>query len=172
MKISIIDLETTGLDPKIHEIIEIGCIVFDSETFAVESILDVKVKPLFPEIGDLQAYKVNGYNKKEWKGAIPLKRALKQLASITKETTFCAHNMIFDWSFLQEACDEHDVELTFSHRKLDLYSIAWAKLNKTNLQKFSLKSICEYLDIQPEPDIHRAVNGASCEYEVFKKLMK
>lgn len=172
MKISIIDLETTGLDPKVHEIIEIGCIVFDSETFEVESTLDVKVKPLFPEIGDPKAYEVNGYNKNDWKGAISLKKALKQLAKITKDTTFCAHNMIFDWSFLQEACEEHDIELPFSHRKLDLYTMAWTSLCYSGLQKFNLKSICEYLNIQPEPDIHRAINGAWCEYEVFKRLIK
>ncbi len=41
MLIAVTDLETTGLDPKIHEIIDIGLLVVDSKKLEIIDRLDM-----------------------------------------------------------------------------------------------------------------------------------
>lgn len=171
MKIALTDLETTGLSNKKHEIIEIGCVVFDSETFEISDSFNIKVKPMRIKDAEPKALEINGYDPDEWKDAIGLKEALSDYAKRTSGTTFMAHNVSFDWGFLEEASFKTRVFYEFSdHRRLDLLSMAYAKIPKNKVQGYSLKTICAYLGIAPEPAVHRALNGAMKEWEVYKKL--
>ena len=98
MKIAIIDFETTGLDPKWNEIIEIGCVVFDDEDFVIQKTLDIKVNPIYPQRISKEAQKVNGYSDEEWLYGVERSNALSQLTKITKGTHFASFNLIFDRS--------------------------------------------------------------------------
>jgi len=55
------------------------------------------------------------------------------------------------------------------YHRLDLLSIAWTKSLKDK-EKWSLKTACEIFNIPPEPEVHRAINGAMTAYQLFKKL--
>lgn len=171
MKIALTDLETTGLNPAIHEIIEIGCVVFDSETFHISDSFNLKVKPITPWTGTDEAFAVNGYDPAEWQDALPLAIALEYYRKHTEGAMFCAHNMIFDWQFLQAASKKTGVPLDFDYHKLDLLSMAYARIPHHKMMGWSLKTICSYLRIQPEPKLHRALQGAMKEYEVYCKLI-
>lgn len=170
-KIVIVDIETSGLDPERHEILEIGAVIFDSKTLAIIDALDLRVKPEHPETGDARAFAVNGYNAEEWADCMDLKLALYMFKVRTEGATFCAHNAIFDWSFLLKASEKTGVALHFDYHKLDLLSIAWAKIPHEKVQSWSLKTICAYLGIPPEPKLHRGLQGAMKEYEVYRTLM-
>lgn len=170
MKIAIIDIETTGLDPLKHEIIDIGAVIFDDQSMKSKEF-SFLVKPEHPETGSKEAYRINGYDKELWEDAKSLKEAMILLSKEVNDAVFCAHNMIFDWSFLQEASKNTGIDLGFSHRKVDLFSVAWAKINHHTMDGWSLKKICERLLIEPEPAIHTGINGAKVEFEVYKKLM-
>lgn len=171
MIIGITDVETTGLDCEKNEIIEIGFVSFDSETFEIIETFDIKVRPERPEEGDPRAYEVNGYNAEEWQNAVSLEEAMRQYVEKAKGSTFCAHNMIFDYGFLNAASRKTGVPLPFSRHKLDLLTLAWTKLHR-EIKAFSLKNLCEYLNIEPEPEMHRALNGAMAEYHVFRRIMQ
>lgn len=171
-RIAIVDIETSGLDPARHEILEIGMVLFDSRSFAILDTLDLRVKPEHPETGDAKAFAVNGYNAEEWDGCMDLRLALTLFKARTEDATFCAHNMIFDWSFLSAASEKTGVALNFDYHKLDLLSIAWAKIPHVKVQSWSLKTICAYLGVPPEPKLHRGLQGAMKEYECYKALMK
>lgn len=170
-RIAIVDVETSGLDPELHEILEIGMVVFDSHTMAVERIFEIKVKPERPEDGHPKAYEVNGYNAEEWEDAPSLFWAMTALAEQAQGATFCAHNMIFDWAFLQAAQKKTGVALPFGRHKIDLLTLAWSRIPHHKIFSWSLKTICTYLRIPPEPSMHRALNGALAEYAVYSKLM-
>ncbi len=172
MKIAITDIETSGLDVDVHEIIEIGLVVFDDETFEILDTMNVKVKPEHPEIFDPIAKQVNGYNDEDWKDAIPLADALKIFVSKTVGCRFCAHNMILDFSFIEKSLKRFGIENTMDYHKIDILSLAWAKIPHDKMPRWSLKTICQYLEIPPEPAVHRGINGAMAEYEVYKKLMQ
>lgn len=171
MKIAITDVETTGLDPLKHEIISIGCVVFDSDTFEILETFDRKIKPEHPETGDKRAFEVNGYTPEAWVDELPLYPVLIEYANLTKGCMFLAHNVVFDHGFLMEAFKKEDITCRFSLYKIDLLSLAWAKIPHAKTKGWSLKAVCEALGIDPEPAVHTALNGAMKEYEVYKKLM-
>lgn len=172
MRIALIDLETTGLDPDKHEIIEIGCVLFDDRTFEILCELDIRVIPEHIETADPKALQVNGYRPEDWKDAVPLYKALGLLRAITsEETKFCAHNMIFDWGFLAAAMKKTGLEMPFERHRIDLFTLAWAHIPHEKMRSWSLKTICAYLQLVPEPKVHRAINGARTAYTVYKRLM-
>lgn len=171
-KIAIVDLETTGLDPLHHEIIELGMVLFDADTLTILDALDLRIAPQWIERASPEALKVNGYNKKDWEKTMDLTLAMTLFKARTEDATFCAHNVIFDWSFLVQASRETGVLLNFDYHKVDLLSMAWAKIPHGKMQSWSLKTICAYLRIPPEPKVHRGLQGAMKEYEVYKALMK
>ena len=57
------------------------------------------------------------------------------------------------------------------YHRLDIFTMAWAKLRGDGLPSFRLDSIAQALGIAPEPMPHRAVNGARAAYEVYRKLI-
>lgn len=170
-KIAFVDLETTGLNPSKAEIIEIGAIVYDIEKGTVEE-LNVKIKPLRIEGADPKALEVNGYTEKEWKKAGTLEEALVALGKIAEGATFLAYNVSFDWSFLEAAYAATGVPIPFHYHRLCVMSMATIKIPKSKVQSYSLKTVCAYLGIEPEPKVHRALNGAQKAMEVYMALTK
>lgn len=170
-KIVAVDLETTGLDPLKHEIIELGFLIFCDKTFKVYGQFNLKIKPEHISSATPRALEVNGYNEKDWKDAISLREALTFFAQATDGATMVAHNISFDSIFLETSFSMLNIEHKLNYHKLCTMSIAWAKIPKGKVQSYSLKTICTYLKIPPEDKVHRAVSGAIKCYEVYKKLM-
>lgn len=169
--IAITDLETTGLDERQHEIIEIGLILAHQQTLEVLDTLEVKVRPENIERASLEALRRNGYSAELWKDAISLQDATQQYAERTRNAMFAAHNVAFDWAFLREAFRRTQVRDLMDYHRVDLFTIAWEKLSRSSdLKKFNLAELCRYFHIPEEPEPHRAINGARCAYEVFKRL--
>ena len=174
MKIALVDLETTGLNPLKHEIIELGCLIFDNETFEIYGKLNFKIKPEHIHDADPKALQVNGYTEEEWKDGMSLFQALMFFADATEGCTFMAHNVTFDWSFIVASAEREGITrmLKLDKYKIDTMSIAWALVPHSKVKSFSLKTLCTFLGIPPEPAVHRAINGAECAYGVYKKLMQ
>lgn len=172
MIIALIDCETTGLDPEVHEIIEIGLVVFDSRTGHILDEWDIKVKPERPDDGSPQAYEVNGYDPVEWESAATLEDAMQQLVERTDGAAMMAFNVTFDLSFLQAAFKKTGIVDKMARHHLDLLTLAWMKIPHSRIQRWSLKNVCTYLGIEPEPAVHRGANGAKKAHEVYKALME
>jgi len=169
--IAITDVETTGLDFAIQEIIEIGLVVINQKTLEIINTLDVKVKPEHIETADEFAIKLNGYNETDWKNAITLKEAMSIYGGKTKDAIFCAHNMTFDWSFIFEAFRKTDVKDQMDHHRIDLFTMIWMKLQNSKCEKFSLNEAAKRLGVSEEPMPHRGINGAMTAYKIYKKLV-
>lgn len=172
-KIAMTDLETTGDVPSRHEIIEIGLVVFDPNTFEILDTMDKKVKPEHIGTAVPEAILYNGYNEEGWKGAVSLEEAIKEYGEKTKNCVFCAYSVSFDWGFINEAFVKFGIQNPMStrenHDRLDLLTFAWERGLK-NQKSFSLKSACNLFGIPPEPEPHSALNGAETSYKLFKKL--
>lgn len=171
MRIALTDLETTGLDPTIHEIVEMAVIVFDSRTLAISDTLEIRVQPTHLETASPKALEVNGYSEELWQDAVPLKDAMTRFALATAGCNFLAQNVIFDHGFIMAAANVTGTPTAFERPCLDLPSIAYGKIPHAKVQSWSLKTLATYLRIPPEPKVHRAMNGAMTAFEVYKKLM-
>jgi DNA polymerase III alpha subunit (gram-positive type) len=168
-KIAMTDVETTGDTFGVHEILEIGLVVFDQNNFEIVDTLEVKVKPLSLKNAIPAAIEKNGYNEEEWKKALSLKEAMEIYANKTEDHAFCSFNVSFDWGFINDAFIKTGVRNKIDYHRLDLLSMAWIKGLKKS-EKWTLKTACEMFSISPEPKLHRALSGAMTAYELFKKL--
>lgn len=169
--LAITDVETTGFDAQVHEIIEIGLIVADQKTLKVLDEWSVKVKPRRIRAAAEKALKINGYNKLDWADGLDLEEAMKIYSKKTKNAIFTAHNSYLDWAFMAEAFKSTGVEDLTDYHRVDLFSVAWAKSKKLGgLKEFHLKNLCTHFGIEPEPMPHRALNGARKAWEVLHKL--
>ncbi len=169
--ISLVDLETTGLDPRTCEILEVAVIVFDKDTFEIKTTYEAKVKPMHIETASEKALLINGYNEEEWRNAQSLTEVMTRVAAITMGTQLLAQNVVFDYGFLEAAEHQTGITLGFHRPNLDLPSIAWAVIPHEKVQSWSLKTLCAFLHIPPEDKVHRAMGGASSAYNVYTKLM-
>jgi len=163
------DVETTGDIFGVHEILEIGLVVFDQNTFEIIDTLEVKVKPTSLKNAIPAALEKNGYSVKEWEGAVSLKDAMEIYASKTEGCAFCSFNVSFDWGFINDAFIKTGIKDKTDYHRLDLLSMAWIKGLGKN-EKWTLKTACEIFGVPPEPMPHSALNGAMTAYELFKKL--
>ncbi len=168
-----IDIETTGLNTLVHEIIEIGVVV-TTPTLEVIEEFDLKIKPVSIENADPVALKVNQYDPKNWESALGLEEAMKIFSEKVKDCIMVGHNVSFDSSFLDytfRAFRKNKIENTMHYHKLDTISIAWAKLhNDPSLEHFSLHELCLRFGIKNEK-AHTALSDARATYELYKKLM-
>lgn len=173
--LAFIDVETTGFDPEVAEIIELAVVIAkmkDGELVVTDQ-LDLKIHPEHIEQADAQALRINGYNEADWLFAVDLKEAMKSFADKTEGAIFVAHNLTFDYSFINAAFKKTGVENKMHFQKLDTISIAFAVLhgNEDEMNKLSLKALAEYYGIENKK-AHTAFADTYATYEVFKKMLK
>lgn len=176
--IAFTDLETTGLDARRNEIIEIGLIVADPYTLTIRDEWETKVFPQHIETADATALAINGYKEIDWLGAMDSKTAINIYAKKIQGSIFCSHNPTFDWAFVEEAFLREGVAKTVAeinaivdYHRLDIFSLAWGKLKDEDLPNFHLSSLARFLGVPQEATPHRAINGARLAYEIYKKIM-
>ncbi|MFH1759007.1 MAG: 3'-5' exonuclease [Patescibacteria group bacterium] len=173
--LAITDVETTGLDVRRHEIIDIGLLVVEqSDLNIIKYSLDYKVKPEHPETAEAEALKINGYNEADWRDAPNLKSVMKLYAELTKDAVFLASPVSFDWQFVEEAFRKTGVKDPMDYHRLDLFSIAWGKQREGKLpgvKSLKLSELCKFFGIPEEPMPHVGINGATIELEILRKLL-
>lgn len=169
--VAITDVETTGLDFHVHEILEIGLVLINQKTLEIIDKMNVKVKPEHMETADDVALQVNGYQEADWADAISLSEAMAIYSEKTKDAIFCAHNVTFDWSFIFEAFKKTGAKDQMDHHRLDLFTMIWMKMHNEQMERFNLNEAAKRLGVPEEPSPHRAINGAMTAYEVYKKLV-
>lgn len=171
--LAITDIETTGLDALLHEIVELAVLIVDQKTLNITDKYQIKVKPINIQNANRQALKVCGYTAREWRSAVSLEVAMQVYAEKTKDAIVVAHNVFFEWSFLAEAFKRTGVEDHTDYHRADIFSIAWARAKRLpGVDEFTLEAIARSLGIPRESRPHRAMNGALLKLAVLKGLLK
>ncbi|MFA6520706.1 MAG: 3'-5' exonuclease [Candidatus Paceibacterota bacterium] len=166
-----IDIETTGLNLRLNEIIEIGIVLTNQDLELIEEF-EVKIKPEHIESADPVALKVCHYNEEDWVDALPLKKAMEMVALKTKDCIMVGHNVAFDAGFLEYAFNKTEIKNMMHYHKLDTISVAWAKLHRDPaLEHFSLRELCIRFNIKNEK-AHTALSDARATFELYKKLLE
>ena len=158
----VFDLETTGLSPNAHKIIEIGAVkVTDGKIvdrfskfvnpkvplpFAIEELTKIRDDMLVnePEIDQI----------------------LPAFMEFCKGSILVAHNADFDMGFIRKNCD--DLGLPCAFTVVDTVSLARYLL--PNLNRFKLDTVAKELHISLK-NHHRAVEDAECTAEIFVKFV-
>ncbi|SHO80475.1 DNA polymerase III epsilon subunit [hydrothermal vent metagenome] len=158
-KFCIIDIETNGSKPSTSQVIEIGAVMVQNgkiidkfETFVNASFIPEYITKITTiTVDDLQ-------------NAPTLKEALTSLREFMQDTIFVAHNVKFDFSFLD-----------YSFERCGLGNIANQKFCTIDLAKrtfqsprYGLAYLNEYLNIDVV-NHHRAYSDAYSAYIVMQK---
>ena len=171
--LAFVDIETTGLDRDTAEIIELGVVIAklkDNELVVIDEI-DIKIAPTHIETADAVALRVNGYDPADWMFAVSIEEAMKLFAEKTAGCVFVAHNIVFDYGFIETNLKRNGIESKLHYHKLDTIALAFAVLqNNDDMGKLSLRALCEKYEIDNKK-AHSAFADAYATYEVFKKLM-
>lgn len=172
----IVDIETSGLDPKINGMLSLGAVDLETnQEFYVECFLGEG-----REIND-RALEINGFTQEQIKDT-------NKLTDVEAIIAFCrwterfqdkmlgGHNIgHFDilfleeiWSRVESGCFEGlKPKFPFSYRTVDLHSIAYSRFK----QSLTHEEICIKLGLPPEPKPHNALEGARSEASAFRFLL-
>lgn len=167
-----LDLETGGLKPDEHPIIEVAFLVTDAKA---EHDIDTYQSLVAPHPGsfiDPQAAAVNGYNEPEWRDAPPLRSVLLEMIDrLPRSFTFAGHNPSFDRRFLEVAFNREALPAPGWHRDMiDTAGIARRTLKRTGrVHDVRLATLCSYYDL-PLEGAHRALVDISNTREVYRRL--
>ena len=168
--ITFVDLETTGLDFRRHEILEIGVIRADARTLEVVAQCDVRVSPERLDLASPEALAIAGFSLAEWEEASTLEVALARVAPLFEGALVAGHNVGFDWAFLEEAFRREELPLPeVDYHRLDTASLAWPLVATGELTSLSLNSVAALFGLE-RPSPHRALADARCSLEVARRI--
>lgn len=176
--LAFIDLETTGLNPATHEIIEVAGIIVRQVPRAdrgagldVVEEFELKVKPTRLETAEPDALRINGYNDADWLFAADLHQAMKLVAEKTKDCILVGLNIAFDAAFLEAGFRAAGVANEMHFHTIEIMSMAFAKLyDDQRVSRFSLRALAEYFGIE-NPRAHTALADIRTTFEVYKRLL-
>jgi DNA polymerase-3 subunit alpha (Gram-positive type) len=167
--IIITDVETTGLDPHYHEIVEIGAIKVDSNLNELARF-DLKVRPLHLNRATPVALEINGYDSSVWiNEAVSQFEAAQRFQAFSAEGILAAWNITFEYGFLDQLFRHTVLKSLMDYHRIDLPSIAWARY--PGITKLSLDAVGERFGLAPEQKPHRGIRGAEYELNVLRYLL-
>jgi len=174
-----VDVETTGLDPAYHEMIDIGMVYTDLDGHELGQLY-VRIMPAHPERIDEGARRVNAFDVDYWRahGAVSEADAVKEIVAFHEKmrgeetVIFTAYNVWFDQSFTTALLARRGVnwrDLFFYH-VLDIPSMAWGQ-GLTGLNGTELATVLGLNDETRVPVEHTGITGAAFNVSVYRALL-
>lgn len=159
---AIIDLETTGGDPSSDRIIEIAIARYNGEEI-VESFTSL-VNPGMPITEFIT--RITGITNEMVREAPKFYEIARRVVEMTQDTVFVAHNVRFDYSFIQK--EFRQLGYTFSRPQL--CTVKLSRKIIPGLKSYSLTNLCKSLKIINEAP-HRAWGDVDATVKLFKYLI-
>ena len=162
MEYAIVDLETTGGVARTSRVIEVAVYAFDGNKVIDE--YSTLVNPGVPVPGFITH--LTGITTEMLKDAPPFEKVADQVASITHDRVFVAHNVGFDYSFLRNEFKKID-------RRYVRKRLCTVRLTRNifpKLHSYSLGNLCRKFDI-PLENKHRAFGDARATTALLKHLI-
>jgi DNA polymerase III epsilon subunit-like protein len=164
-----LDVETTGLDETVHEIIEIGAVLTDLQGNALRQVC-IKVRPENIALANPEALRVNGYSPEAWVGAHSKREAAQLLRGAAADAILAGWNVGFDARFAKAMVCGQGLEPTWDYHSIDVFALAWPLLLR-NEAGLKMELACDLLGVPKEPRPHRAINGARTALALYHELM-
>ncbi len=174
--IFIVDTETTGFSPKMHDMITLSAEVRDIETFDLKDEIDLFVKPKHRERWSVHAEKVHGYS---WEDAQqfnnPYSEAIKLLHFLkpfkhehNMPLLFVAHDLNqFDYKFMKSYMNNQGLINSFFKVFNQESTVSTIDLGrKMNYAENGLDAWAPRVDFDLQH--HNATSDRKCGSKVFK----
>lgn len=160
--IVVFDIETTGLNSDIDQIIELGAVKIEHGNIVEK--FSTFVKPTIeipPEVSEL-----THITNDMVEDAPPIEQVIKQFYEFSKDCVLCGHNVIgFDIKFIKRFGAYYD--LYFDNDIID--TMNEARVSRLKISRFNLGTVTKALGIELK-GAHRAWNDAFATAQVLLKL--
>jgi DNA polymerase-3 subunit epsilon len=162
MNYAIIDVETTGTSPMNGKITEIAIYIHNGK-----EIIDSFSSLVNPECNiSWTITKLTGITNEMVETAPKFYEIAKKIVEITANTTFVAHNVSFDYSFVREEFKR----LGYDYKRKTLCTVNLSRKLIPGLRSYSLGNLCQDLNIQIEGR-HRAGGDALATVKLFELML-
>mgnify|MGYP002623222381 CR=1 FL=1 len=176
----VIDVESSGLDPKTHSIVSLGALDLSEpeNQFYDECRVWEGAKI------DDDALAINGFSREEVEDARKksegelVKAFVAWATDRPKNLTLAAQNVSFDYEFVKAACMRAGIECPFAKRSVDIHSVTWLHMsehghevtttNRHSLMNSELVLLSRGLSEDTKP--HNARTGALWHAEVLSRM--
>jgi DNA polymerase-3 subunit alpha (Gram-positive type) len=160
----VFDLETTGLNPSQHEIIEIGAVKFKAGEKIDEFKSFINPGVRIPA----KITEITGINNRMVKDAPGLKKVIDQFVDFAGAGVLVAHNADFDYGFIRTALENLEMEKD-DYTVLDTLGLSRAVVKDSKNHK--LNTLAKYFGVDLE-NHHRALDDAAATAEVLANLLE
>lgn len=175
-----IDVETTGLKPGYHEMIDIGIVLTDVRGNIIDSLF-LRIQPDHPERLSEEARRVNAFDAGRWKklGALPGRVVVDSIVSFhrqrigEKQLMLVAHNSYFDSAFLDHLFRDagRSWRTLYHYYVLDIPSMMWS-LGFQDLTGDSLRTLYQIPDEPHIPELHTGITGAMKNARTYRAIYR
>jgi len=176
--LAIIDVETTGLDPQHHEMIDLGAIYTTLEGEELGRFF-VRIHPAHPERAGEIARSINGYDEARWDElealmpdqAVAEFLTFHQQHATNRRFVLTAYNAPFDRNFLEALLKRHDQALSdlYTYFVLDLPSMAFG----LGVDALVNADVAKAFGLPPEtsdPMEHTGLSGAEWNLALYRAM--
>jgi DNA polymerase III epsilon subunit-like protein len=161
-----VDLETSGLSPRRHRIVQIGVVVVRDGVVVDEWSSLVRLGRPWRRVGPRH---IHGVRRSDLRRAPSLRAVLGELARrFDGDTVFVAHNAAFDEAFLERASRRTGVELRIERRLCTLHLSR--RLDPERSASHRLPDVCQRYGVEITR-LHDALCDARATAEVLPHLL-
>jgi DNA polymerase-3 subunit epsilon len=162
---SVLDIETSGLSTRRHRILQVAVAQVEHGSIVDEWSSLISLRWPWQRVGPRR---VHGISRARLRGAPATRDVLHEFAALTAGTVLVAHNMRFDWPFIERAARRGRVEVAPAARLCTL-SLS-RRLDPDRRLSHRLGDVCERFDIVNERP-HDAVYDARVTALVLPHLL-
>ena len=160
---AIVDIETTGGMAKRDKITEIGIVIHDGNRIidSFTSLINPE-RSIPPEIT-----RITVITNSMVEGAPKFYEVAKEIVLRTEGAIFVAHNVRFDYSFIQEEFDK----LGFTYSRKQLCTVKLSRKTFPGLRSYSLGNLISHFGIDVQAR-HRALDDALATAKIFDMILE
>ena len=168
-----LDVETTGLDPSRHEILEIAIVDLSGH-----ALVHTKIRPVHIETAEPEALRINGYaeHPELWANAPTFVEMCTQIRDALNHCVIVGHNPGFDRSFVISEMTRAGVEKPDKYVRrhiIDTTTLAWEHLVPCGLDRLNLDAICQFLEIPLDrTKRHGALEDTMATREAYLRMIR
>jgi DNA polymerase-3 subunit epsilon len=167
-RFAVVDVETSGLDPRRHRLLQVGVVVVDGDGVVLERWSSL-VKPRSRWWFRVGPTHIHGITRARARTGDPLAEVLQHVAASLRGARFVAHNASFDVAFLQRAARTAKVALPL---EAPLCTLALSRqLDPDRQLRHRLSDLCARYDVQLLVP-HDALADATATAAVLPHLLR
>lgn len=164
-----VDIETTGTDVVMHDILSIGVVRSDGQ----EREWYVQPSKAAIIVAEPKALEINGYTPEMWaeRGQRLPYVVAHEFAAFVDGHILGAHNAAFDFPFLASFCRAYNAPLRVPYRPLCTVSMLWPLVLSGEIESPSCEKACAHFGVSVE-NAHEALADARRAKALYEAILR